>query len=209
MRDTVVVFARAPRLGTIKRRLARDVGHRTALGFHRNTLIALLRGLCTDRRFHTVLAVTPDRAVFPLPVAAARIGQGGGDIGHRMHRACARFRRGRVVIIGCDVPAAAASDVAAAFKALGMADAVFGPATDGGYWLVGLGPRRPSSPFAGARWSTEHALADTLRNFRCHRTALLRRLSDVDTVEDWLRYKSRKEAKGTASRSATTGQPLQ
>jgi uncharacterized protein len=61
---------------------------------------------------------------------------------------------------------------------------VFGPAADGGYWLVGFGPIRPARPFAGARWSTRHALADTLGNLRGRRVALLRTLRDVDTAAD-------------------------
>jgi uncharacterized protein len=186
MKDTVVVFARAPRLGTVKRRLARDIGERAALRFHTATLINLLRGLLADRRFRTVLALTPDGARDRLPLRVARIGQGRGDIGRRMDAACRRYPKARVAIIGCDIPAAGAADVRAAFRALGMAEAVFGPATDGGYWLVGMGPRRPARPFAAARWSTEHALADTLRNFHRRRVARLRELSDVDTVDDWL-----------------------
>jgi rSAM/selenodomain-associated transferase 1 len=184
MRDTVFVFARAPRLGTVKRRLARDIGARAALRFHRATMLALLRGLAADRRFHTVLAVTPDHARVRLPVRVDRVGQGGGELGARMHRAMARGRTGRVVIIGCDIPDARASDVRAAFRVLGHADAVFGPAEDGGYWLVGMSPRRPAHPFAAVRWSTSHALADTLNNFRTRRVVFLRTLRDVDTASD-------------------------
>jgi hypothetical protein len=55
---------------------------------------------------------------------------------------------------------------------------------DGGYWLVALGPRRPARPFAGVRWSSPHALADTLANFRGRRVALLRELRDVDCAAD-------------------------
>jgi rSAM/selenodomain-associated transferase 1 len=184
MRDTVFVFARAPRLGAVKRRLGRDIGARAALDFHRATMIALLRALAAERRFRTVLAVTPDRARFPTPIRVARVNQGNGDLGARMHRAAARVPRGRVVIIGCDIPDAIAADVVDAFRALGRADAVFGPAEDGGYWLVGLSPRRPSQPFREVRWSTEHALADTLANFHGRRIAFLRTLRDVDTGQD-------------------------
>ena len=194
MRDTVFVFARAPRLGAVKRRLGREIGARAALQFHRRTMIALLHGLTAERRVRTVLAQTPDRARFPLPVQVTRIGQGSGsptggalgsgDLGVRMHRAASRVKRGRVVIIGCDIPDARAADVVAAFRALGRADAVFGPAEDGGYWLVGLSPRRPARPFAGVRWSTEHALADTLANFAGRRVIMLRTLRDVDTAAD-------------------------
>ena len=184
MLGTVFVFARAPRLGAVKRRLAREIGARAALDFHRATMIALLRDLTAQRKFRTVLATTPDHARFPLPTAVARIGQGGGDLGARMGRATGRVTRGRVVIIGCDIPDARAADVLAAFRALGRADAVFGPAEDGGYWLVGLSPRRPARPFAAVRWSSAHALADTLANFHGRRVAFLRTLRDVDTAAD-------------------------
>jgi rSAM/selenodomain-associated transferase 1 len=184
MKDTVVVFARAPRLGAVKRRLARDIGDRAALRFHRSTMIRLLRALIADRRFRTVLAVTPDRARFRLPVRVARVPQGGGDLGVRMDRAFRRFRPGRAAIIGCDIPDAGPADVRAAFTALGDASAAFGPAADGGYWLVAMSPRRPARPFAAVRWSTEHSLADTLANFAGRRIERLRTLHDVDTAED-------------------------
>jgi rSAM/selenodomain-associated transferase 1 len=186
MRDTVIVFARAPRLGTVKRRLARDIGDRAALRFHTSTLIALLRALNASRRFDVILAVTPDRARFRLPVRVARIDQGGGDLGARMARALRRYRR--AALMGCDIPGASAADVDAAFRRLGIADAVFGPAEDGGYWLIALGPRRPADLFGAARWSTEHALADTLRQFRHFRVGHLRRLTDVDTEAEYRRY---------------------
>jgi hypothetical protein len=182
MRDTVVVFARAPRLGAVKRRLARDIGDRAALRFHVATLSRLLRGLAAEKRFRTVLAMTPDRARTPFRVP--RIPQGRGDLGVRMHRVFWRFPRGRVAIIGCDIPDAGPQDLRMAFRALGRAAAAFGPAADGGYWLVAMSPRRPARPFASVRWSSEHALADTLANFTGHRVALLRTLHDVDTAED-------------------------
>ena len=218
MRDTVVVFARAPRLGTVKRRLARHIGDRAALRFHVDTLTALLRDLRRCRRLDVVLAVTPDRNANVgrgppgagylfrswtdgtdkpghngegiVPHRQGRftiIPQGRGDLGERMARILRRYRR--VALMGCDIPDATASDVLAAFKALGRADAVFGPAMDGGYWLIAVGPRRPDDLFGNTRWSTEHALADTLRQFRHHRVAFIRALSDVDTIEDFRRYR--------------------
>jgi hypothetical protein len=184
MKDTVVVFARAPRLGTVKRRLAKGIGDRAALRFHAATLVRLLRSLRRDRRFRTVLALTPDGAKDRLPVSVVRMCQGRGDVGKRMDTACQMFRHGNVAVIGSDIPDANAADLRAAFCALGLHDAVFGPAEDGGYWLVALGPRRPAQPFVNARWSTKYALADTLRNFRGRRVALLRTLRDVDTAGD-------------------------
>ncbi len=149
MKNTAIVFARAPRLGAVKRRLAREIGDRAALRFHTATLTALLRALAAERRFRTILALSPDRARFRLPRGVARIGQGQGDLGQRMARALGRFPRGRAAVVGCDIPAAGPADLIAAFRALGRADAAFGPATAGGYWLVALGPRRAGRPVAG------------------------------------------------------------
>jgi rSAM/selenodomain-associated transferase 1 len=185
MRDKAIVFARLPRLGAVKRRLAHGIGDRAALRFYRATLFRLLRALAADRRFDTVIALTPEGARLRLPPRVARIGQGHGDLGQRMDSALRRFPRGRAAIVGSDIPAAGAADLTAAFRALGRAEAVFGPAEDGGYWLVGVGPRRPARPFAGVRWSSAHALADTLGNFRFRRIAMLRPLSDVDSEADW------------------------
>ena len=183
-KNIAIVFARAPRLGTVKRRLARDIGDRAALRFHTATLVRLLRDLTKQRRFHTILALTPNGAKDRLPVRVQRIGQTGENIGQRMEAACRRYRRANVAIVGSDIPAANAAGLIAAFRALGCHDAVFGPAEDGGFWLVAMGARRPARPFANARWSTEHALADTLRNFTGFRVARLRTLRDVDNACD-------------------------
>jgi len=183
-RDTIYVFTRAPRLGTVKKRLARGIGQRGALRFHVATLHRLVRALARERRFRTVLAVTPDGGHVPGLRGIARVAQGQGDLGARMARLLDRDPHGRAVIIGSDIPAAGAADVLAAFRALGRADAVFGPSADGGYWLVGWGPRRVAGPFEGVRWSSEHTLADTLARFRHRKVRLLRTLRDVDTAAD-------------------------
>jgi len=144
----------------------------------------MTRLLGRDRRFRTVLALPPDRTSWGWPPYLPRIQQGRGNLGERMHRACARFRHGRVAIVGTDVHHVTANDIARAFALLGRGQAVFGPTMDGGYWLVAMGPRRPSRPFAHVQWSSEYALADTLRNFVRHTVCLLRSLHDIDTAED-------------------------
>jgi glycosyltransferase A (GT-A) superfamily protein (DUF2064 family) len=101
-----------------------------------------------------------------------------------MERVARRHLGGRVAIVGADIPGLRAYDVAAAFRRLRAADACFGPAADGGYWLVALGARRPARPFGSVRWSSPHALADTLGNFAGRRVAMLRTLRDVDTAAD-------------------------
>lgn len=157
-RPVVIIFARVPQLGTVKRRLARDIGARAALRFYRENLTALLRRLRALRSVTRILAVTPDHHPrFKLP-GFARIGQGRGDLGARMGQAFRRFPRRPVILIGSDIPGLKAADIRAALRALRGADAVFGPTFDGGYWLIGMAGRRPATPFARVRWSSHMRL---------------------------------------------------
>ena len=176
----LVVFTRLPRLGTGKRRLAADIGPIAALRFQRATLATILRRLGGDRRWRTWLAVTPDRSG-PWPNSLPILNQGSGDLGQRMIRVASSLPPGPAVIVGSDIPNLSARHVAEAFNALGGHDAVFGPTIDGGYWLVGFKrwPRQIDA-FAGVRWSTEHALADTLKNLNHSSVTLLEFLEDVD-----------------------------
>ena len=125
MRDTVIVFARAPRLGTVKRRLACVLGDRTALRLYDAMLAAVLRRLAADRRFRTIVAATPDRATGSWRRGLPTIGQGRGTLEHRMGAAFRRFPHGRVAIVGSDIPELTADDVAESFQALGRAQAAF------------------------------------------------------------------------------------
>ncbi len=185
IRGHLVLFVRAPRCGVGKRRLARDVGDGAALRFERAMLGLLVRRLGRDRRWQLHLAVTPDRArrrarLWPLGVAVAA--QGGGDLGHRMRRALARCPPGPAVLVGSDIPALAPDHIAEAFRLLGRHDVVFGPAADGGFWLVGArrSPRLPPL-FGEVRWSGPHALADVLANLpRRVSVGFAARLEDVD-----------------------------
>ncbi len=188
VRRHLVIMARAPRLGTGKRRLARDLGALAAWRFQRRMLGRVLRRLARDPRWTTWLAVTPDRAARRTAWAApARvIPQGAGGLGARMARLLCVRPPGPVVIVGSDIPDLDAGHVARAFRALGRHDWVFGPAADGGYWLVGARRlRAPWRPFDAVRWSSHHALADSLANLKGARVALLEQLHDVDTGADY------------------------
>jgi uncharacterized protein len=180
----LVVFAKAPVLGQVKTRLGRDIGALAALRFYRRTLAVLLRRVGRDGRWTTVLAVSPDRAAHRgrfWPMRVPRCGQGRGDLGERMARALRAFGKSPVCIVGGDIPDLAAPHLWRAFRALGAADVVFGPAEDGGYWLVGTKPGRVSREmFRNVRWSTGHALADTRATLTARRVALVDELSDVD-----------------------------
>ncbi len=194
MQNHLVVFARAPRLGRVKSRLARDIGPLEALLFYRRNLEDLLRRLAGDPRWRCWIAVPPDADVHAWrlgPPAATAIPQGPGDLGARMGRVMRGLPPGPVVIVGADIPDIGADHIAAAFRALGSNKAVFGPAFDGGYWLVG-GQRRPRrlEMFENVRWSTSHALADTLANLADGDAAFLATLEDIDDSQALARFKS-------------------
>lgn len=190
MTRTLLIFARAPHLGAAKRRLARDIGAVAAQRFYIGTMMATVRRLARDTRWRTVLAVTGGPARWPDGIA--RIAQAHGPLGRRMDRAIRAMPPGPVVLVGTDIPDLAPRHVAEAFRALGDHDAVFGPATDGGYWLVGL-RRRPFQPRLDGpvRWSTEHALADTMALFDSRvRVATVATLTDIDDGAGLARWRA-------------------
>ncbi len=191
----LVIMAKQPLIGRVKTRLARDIGHVEALRFYREAGGSLIRRVGRDPRWQTVIAVAPDRAVHERgiwPEDIPRVGQGEGDLGHRMGRLFRDLPPGPVVIIGADIPAIGKAQVAAAFAALGTSDTVIGPAEDGGYWLIGM-KRRPRvrEIFEGVRWSSENAMEDTLKNIlrRNMSVRVLERLSDIDTGADLARWR--------------------
>lgn len=187
----LVIFARRPQLGVGKRRLAADVGDVEALRFARGALDRLARTLGCDPRWRLWLAVTPDRPLDWVRTGAA-ITQGPGDLGARLTRVLQALPPGPVVVLGSDTPAVTRADVAGAFRALGPNEAVFGPATDGGYWLIGL--RRGLGerlPFDGVRWSTAYALADTLATLEGRPIAMLREQEDIDDGPALRRWRAR------------------
>ncbi|RMF02652.1 MAG: glycosyltransferase, partial [Alphaproteobacteria bacterium] len=133
-------MAKEPRAGAVKTRLARDIGTAHALRIYRAMSANMLRRLADERRWTTVLALAPATATGSAawPGGFARIPQGGGDLGARLERVTASLPPGPVVVIGTDIPQIGPGHIAQAFRQLGSHDAVFGPAGDGGYWLVGL-----------------------------------------------------------------------
>jgi len=187
-RQTLVVMVKEPRAGRVKTRLGRDIGMVPAAWWFRHSVRRLLRNV-SDPRWDLLLAVSPDveglcSRVWPEHLQ--RIPQGRGDLGQRMAHLLALPQKGPLVIIGGDIPRVRRHHIADAFAKLSSNRAVFGPATDGGYWLVGL--KRTTPPpremFHGVRWSTEHALADTLATMPGYAPAFTATLQDVDTVAD-------------------------
>jgi glycosyltransferase A (GT-A) superfamily protein (DUF2064 family) len=196
-RRHLILFARAPVYGSGKRRRARDIGDLAALRFERFMLARLLRRLGRDRRWHLRIAVTPDRAIHRRrlwPYGHPVIEQGSGDLGTRMQRALAGCPPGPAVLVGADLPALGPDHIAAAFHMLGRHDLVFGPAGDGGFWLVGMrrSPRLPAL-LGEVRWSSPHALEDALAGLPARvSVGFVATLEDVDDGDAYRRLAPRR-----------------
>lgn len=177
-------MVKVPQPGRVKTRLGRDIGMVAAAWWFRHQVAALLRRL-RDPRWRLVLAVAPDKQALTgqfWPSDLPRFGQGPGDLGQRMAGAMARFPRAPVCVIGADIPGITPAHVARAFSALGSAQAVFGPAPDGGFWLVGLkrGGLARRNMFAGVPWSSPQALAGSSAALAGFRPVCVDELADVD-----------------------------
>ena len=187
-------MVKEPIAGRVKTRLGRDIGMTSAAWWFRHQSTSLMRHV-TDPRWETLLAVSPDKQGLTSriwPKNLVRFPQGNGNLGQRMARIFAKLPPGPALIIGADIPGIRRHHIDTAFKALGSNEAVFGPAFDGGFWLVGLKrtATQPRTLFQDVRWSTQHALADSKASLPNYRIAQIDTLHDVDTQADLLRFSS-------------------
>ena len=173
-----MVFGRPALPGRVKTRLIPLLGKRGA---------ARLYGRMRAKTLRTAKAAGFD------PKMLLSTSQGRGDLGERMHRAFARVLKAHesAILIGSDCPAMKAADLRAAARALrGGADAVFSPAEDGGYALIGL-KRNSRRLFSRVDWGGPRVMAQTRRRLRSLRWCWkeLRTLWDVDRPEDVVRLR--------------------
>jgi len=187
----LIVFVKAPRPGAVKTRLAKAIGGPAAAAAYRQlveTLLNQLQGLGGVE-----VCFSPDDAAGEvqhwLKEGWSSSPQGDGNLGQRLQSAFRRaFQAGakHVAIIGSDCPAVKVEDIREAWGGLQTHDVVLGPATDGGYWLIGLRQLQPNL-FRGVQWSTENVFAATIQRVRHAGLSLhlLRELVDVDTNREW------------------------
>lgn len=114
-----------------------------------------------------------------------------GNLGKKMFNAMSRvLTEGyqRAVLVGVDIPELSSSIILRAFKLLSDNDIIFGPARDGGYYLVGI-----NSPikeiFEHVQWSSEKTLKQSMEQAKRYgyHVTLTGTLSDIDTIEDVIR----------------------
>lgn len=169
MSTALIVFAKAPVAGHAKTRLVPALGEQGAADFAQQLLLHAVQQALQTPFDPLTLCVTPDTShpacVQAQALSAGRLhlaSQGEGDLGQRMHRALENALRHSesVLLMGSDAPGLNAGKLSEAAHALDRHDAVFVPAHDGGYALVGL--RRPAPGlFDNMRWSTPQVMAET------------------------------------------------
>jgi rSAM/selenodomain-associated transferase 1 len=179
---------KVPVAGRVKTRLGQDIGMTTSAWWFRHQTKTLLRNL-EDPRWDLILAVSPDRTGMNFRgwhYTLTRFPQGHGTLGDRMKRILTLHSRGPIVLIGADIPNIKKQDIRCAFEKLGTHKFVFGPAFDGGYWLVGAKRvgEMPLTLFQDVRWSTSNALEDTLKTLGTSSVGYVRQLQDIDTLAD-------------------------
>ena len=221
MGDLLLIFVKWPEPGTVKTRLAQSLGNQEAVRIYRILvrgvfkLLAPLLSSKAEQSGHDLLTCrllfTPQsrrkevtewlqEEAFLAGWPAAQLSvkaQAPGDLGNRLRVAFEQgFQAGyaRVAAIGTDCVELDCATVRQSFDQLsGDCDLVFGPATDGGYYLVAMKQPVTCKVFDGIPWSSDATLAASLKvaagdGFRVH---LLKELSDVDTAADWQRVRKR------------------
>lgn len=192
MSTALIVFAKAPLPGLAKTRLAPALGEAGAAALAARLLDHALAQAVAAGVGPVELCATPDEGHALLRAAAQQHGvaltaQGGGDLGERMQRAFERVlaRHGAALLVGSDAPAIDAAMLRRAAAALVANDAVFVPAFDGGYALVGL-RRADRRWFDGVAWSTPRVMAETRARLHAAgmRWAELPPVADIDTPAD-------------------------
>ena len=191
MDKLVIVFAKNPELGKCKTRLAASIGDENALAVYKALIqytaqvLSKLKEDCVV--FYSEGIQTNDLwedANFQKQV------QSQGHLGKKMQAAFEwGFHKGykQVCIVGSDLFELEVSDIHDAFQALETHDLVFGPAEDGGYYLMGMSALH-SEAFKDKAWSTELVLKETLKDLKSNSFQLLKEKNDIDTVDDLKKY---------------------
>lgn len=188
-RRLLLIFVKNPIKGKVKTRLARTMGENSALQIYEQLLaytVNITKEVHTDRAvFYSDFVEEND--IWPNEHYLKQVQQG-ADLGRRMENAfCWAFEQlyQQVVIIGSDCPELTTRIIHQAFDALATANVVIGPATDGGYYLLGLVKSIPEL-FINKAWSSPTVFNSTLADLhKLHKAyTLLPTLQDVDREED-------------------------
>ena len=191
MNDAIIIFVRNPELGKVKTRLAATVGDEQALDIYCRLLNHTMQQaskIDADKFVYYHQQITVDD-IWNANRFYKKL-QTGESLGDKMKAAFAEiFELGysKVMIIGSDCLQLNSKIINTGFSLLDDCDTVIGPATDGGYYLLGMKKNYPFL-FDNKAWSTENVFAETIKDIqqRWLSNGLLPVLTDVDTEADWI-----------------------
>jgi hypothetical protein len=185
----LIIFTKNPEPGLVKTRLASSIGDEKALEVYKKLRhhTALIAEKVAVNRTAFYSRFLPATDIFRPEKFNAQL-QVGADLGERMLHAMKRgFEAGfrHIVLIGTDCYELNSAVLDEAFAALEHADAVVGPASDGGFYLIGMNMLIPEL-FLGRQWSTKEVLGETIATLQrlAIKHELLPELSDIDTFDD-------------------------
>ncbi|UXX78796.1 TIGR04282 family arsenosugar biosynthesis glycosyltransferase [Reichenbachiella carrageenanivorans] len=183
--SALIIFVKNPELGKVKTRLAKTIGDELALAVY-NKLIAYTQRETAQTNADVVVYYSSSVDEQDDWEGVDKKVQSSGDLGEKMATAFAAELASyqKVCIIGTDCAQLTKSIVEQAFTALDTHDYVFGPANDGGYYLMGMKTHTPEL-FENMEWSTERVLSASLSRIAPKSYHLLPELIDVDTIGDW------------------------
>lgn len=199
MKQALIVFARTPELGRVKTRLMKDLGAEETLKLYKSFVSETFKicgGLKGADKFLGSFPKIDDAFLNDLVRKYKFKGvfnQRGSDLGEKFVNAFNdRFNEGyeKVVIIGSDSPTIPVEYIKKAFQELEKQEFVFGPCTDGGYYLVGA-RRLYKKVFRGIPWDSSEVLNKTLDKLYTGKIkfSLLPFWYDVDDINDLGFYK--------------------
>ena len=193
--NALIVFLKYPEAGRVKTRLGKEIGNRRAAEFYYETANFVASYFSGSLKWETFFFYTPwERKKEVLQwlggYEAVFFAQEEGSLGQRMCRAfgeCFSLGFRNVVIIGTDCVMITKEDVETSFSLLSGGDfeAVIGPATDGGYYLLGLS-RQTDFLFQNITWSSSGVFEETRKRLQKSglRHVVMRELADIDTKVD-------------------------
>lgn len=208
-KNLLIVFVKNIILGKVKTRLAKTIGDVGAFNiyYHLYSITEKESGkMNCDRHIYFSDVIIPSGWD-----GGKKFVQEGDDLGERMKNAFQHgFDQGynKIVLIGSDLPNITKEIIDSGFDALSEHSIVFGPAHDGGYYLIGMSEMN-TTVFENKPWSQSALLDVTLQELSEQQVSisLLESLNDIDTFEDLIQsdfYKNNKEIQDIAKHINST-----
>ena len=193
--NALIVFLKYPETKKVKTRLAKNIGIRQAAELYREMASFIADSFSGQKEWETFFFYTPEKRKKEVlewlgDRDAFFFAQEGESLGQRMSNSfgkCFSLGFRNVAIIGTDCVMITKEDVETAFSLLsgGEFEAVLGPATDGGYYLLGL-CRKTNALFEDMQWSSARVFKETEERMRENdlHHAVMRELTDIDEEKD-------------------------